>query len=169
MSDLPKYILRNCNIFVDRVSQIGQASEIELPVPKEKVEELRNAGMVMPIEVKLGYEKLDMKFKMTAFSPQVLRLFGLKPGVVKEFMATGALVDEDGTTHSAVAYVRGFLMEAKADNWKPGDKKNENDHTVSVRYYKLEIDGEPVIEMDPFSVSIGGVSQTDDIRRALLV
>lgn len=169
MSDLPKYILRNCTIFVDRVSKIGQASEIELPVPKEKVEELRNAGMVMPIEIKLGYEKLEMKFKLTAFDPQVMKLFGLKPGSVTEFMATGALVDEDGTTHSGVAYVRGFLREAKADGWKPGDKKNENDYEVSVRYYKLEIDGEPILEMDPFFVSIGGVSQTDDIRRALLV
>ncbi len=169
MSDLPRYILRNCTIFVDRVSKIGQATEIELPVPKEKVEELRNAGMVMPIEIKLGYEKLDMKFKMTAFDPQVLKLFGLKIGDTREFMATGALVDEDGATHSAVAYVRGFLRETKADSWKPGDKKNENDYEVSVRYYKLEIDGENIIEMDPFSVSIGGVSQTDDIRRALLV
>lgn len=169
MSDLPKYILRNCNIFVDRVSQIGQASEIELPVPKEKMEELRNAGMVMPIEVSLGYDKLDMKFKLTAFSPQVLKLFGLKIGEVKEFMATGALVDEDGRTHSAVAYCRGRLSQAKADNWKPGDKKNENDFEVAVRYYKLEIDGEPIIDMDAFNVSIGGVSQTDDIRRALLV
>lgn len=169
MSDLPKYILRNCTIWVDRVSQVGQASEIELPVPKEKMEELRNAGMVMPIEVALGYEKLSLKFKLTAFSPQVLKLFGLKVGVTKEFMATAALVDEDGTTHSAVAYIRGRLGEAKADGWKPGDKKNENDFEVSVRYYKLEIDGEPIIEMDAFGVAIGGVSQTDDIRRAMLL
>jgi len=169
MSELPKYILRNCTIFVDRVSKVGQASEIELPVPKEKVEELRNAGMVMPIEIKLGYEKVEMKFKMTAFDPQVLKLFGLKVGDVREFMATGALVDEDGQTHSAVAYVRGFLRETKADSWKPGDKKNENDYEVSVRYYKLEIDGENIIEMDPFEVKIGGISQTSDIRRALLI
>jgi P2 family phage contractile tail tube protein len=169
MSELPKYILRDCTIFVDRISKIGQASEMELPVPKEKVEELRNAGMVMPIEIKLGYEKLEMKFKMTAFDPHVLRLFGLKIGDTREFMVTGALVDEDGTTHSAVAYVRGFLRETKADGWKPGDKKNENDYEVSVRYYKLEIDGDPIIEMDPFDVKIGGVSQTKDIRRALLV
>lgn len=169
MSDLPRYILRNCTIFVDRESKIGQASEMELPVPKEKVEELRNAGMVMPIEVKLGYEKLDAKFKMTAFDPQVLKLFGLKVGDVREFMITGALVDEDGATHSAVAYIRGFLMHAKADAWKPGDKKHENEFEVSVRYYRLTIDGEAIIEMDPFEVSVGGQSQTADVRRALLV
>jgi len=166
---MPKYLLRNCMLFVDRVSKIGEASEIELPVPKVKTEELRNAGMVMPIEINMGYDKLGASFKLTAFDPQVMRLFGLAPGITKEFMATGALVDEDGTTHSAVAYLRGYIMEAKADSWKPGDKKTENDFTLSVRYYKLEIDGEPVIEMDPFSVTVGGASQTDGIRRALLI
>ncbi len=168
MSEMPKYILRNCTIFVDRISKVGQASEMTLPVPEETVEDIRNAGMVMPIEVKLGYEKLEMSFKMTAFDPQTLLLFGLRPGVIKEFMVTGALVDEDGTTHSAVAYVRGFLKKPEADSWKPGEK-SESDYTVSVRSYKLEIDGNPIIEMDPFEVKIGGVSQTKDIRSALLL
>lgn len=168
MSEMPGYILRNCTIFVDRISKVGQASEITLPVPEETVEEVRNAGMVMPIEVKLGYQKLEMGFKMTAFDPQTLVLFGLKPGVVKEFMATGALVDEDGTVHSAVAYMRGFLKKPDGGSWKPGEK-SESDYAVSIRSYKLEIDGAPIIEMNPFEVKIGGVSQTKDIRSALLL
>jgi hypothetical protein len=168
MSETPGYILRNCTIFVDRISKVGQASEMELPVPEEKVEEIRNAGMVMPIEVKLGYEKLEQGFKMTAFDPQVLKLFGLRIGDIKEFMITGALVDEDGTTHSAVAYARGFLKQAKTDTWKPGEK-NETEYMVSIRSYKLEIDGNPIFEMDAFEVKIGGVSQTKDIRSALLL
>lgn len=167
-TETPRYILRNCTIFVDRVSKVGQASEMTLPVPEEAVEELRNAGMVMPIEVKLGYSKLEMGFKMTAFDPDVLKLFGLRVGVIKEFMVTGALVDEDGTTHSAVAYVRGFLKKPESDSWKPG-QMNSNDHQVSVRSYKLEIDGNPILEMDPFNVSVGGVSQTSDQRRAMLL
>jgi len=168
MSEMPRYILRNCTIFVDRESKVGQASEITLPVPEAKVEELRNAGMVMPIETVLGYEKLESSFKMTAFDPQVLKLFGLAPGVTKEFMVTGALVDEDGTTHSAVAYIRGFLRKTDPGGWKPGDMA-ETDFEVSIRYYKLEIDGNQIIEMDPFEVSIGGESQTGAQRAAMLL
>lgn len=168
MSENPKYILRNCTIFVDRVSKVGQASEVELPKPEETLEEIRNAGMVMPIDIKLGYSKLEMGFKMTAFDPEVLKLFGLAVGVIKEFMVTGALADEDGTVHSAVAYVRGFLKSPQSDTWKPG-QKSETDYQVSIRSYKLEIDGNEIIEMDPFEVKIGGVSQTADIRRALLL
>ncbi len=168
MSELPRYIMRNCTIFVDRVSQVGQASEMTLPVPEETLDDLRNAGMVMPIEIKLGYEKLEMGFKMTGFDPDTLKLFGLRVGDTREFMITGALVDEDGTTHSAVAYVRGFLKKPDAGSWKPGEK-SEVDYMVSVRSYKLEVDGLPIIEMDPFEVKIGGASQTKDIRSALLL
>ncbi|MEI2386027.1 phage major tail tube protein [Breoghania sp. JC706] len=168
MSELPRYILRDCTIFVDTYSKIGQASEITLPVPSEKVEEVRNAGMVMPIEVKLGFEKMEPGFKMTAFDPQVIKLVGLKPGVEKAFMATGALVDEDGTVHPAVAYMRGFLKSHDPGTWKTGEM-GENDHNISLRYYKLEVDGEELLEVDPFNVSVGGVSQTGDIRNALLL
>ena len=168
MSEMPRYILRNCTIFVDRESKVGQASEISLPVPEMKVEELRNAGMVMPIEVSLGYEKLENSFKMTAFDPQTLQLFGLAPGKTKEFMITGHLQDEDGTVHSAVAYIRGYIKKVDAGSWQPGEKA-ETEFEVSIRYFKLEIDGRHIIEMDPFEVSIGGVSQTGAGRAAMLL
>lgn len=167
MSDMPQYILRNCTIFVDRVSKIGQASEITLPVPAEKLAEMRNAGMVMPIDVPMGYEKLEAGFKLTGFDPQVITLFGLAVGAEKEFMATGALAHEDGTVINATAYLRGRLTKNDHGNWKPGEA-GENDHSISLRYYRLEVDGRELIEADMFEVSIGGVSQTGGIRAALL-
>lgn len=166
-SEMPRYILRNCTIFVDRVSKIGQASEIALPVPAEKVEELRNAGMVMPIDIPMGYEKAEASFKLTGFDPQVIALFGLAVGVEKEFMVTGALAHEDGTIINATAYIRGRLVKSDHGSWKPGET-GENDFQITLRYYRLEVEGATLIEMTPFEVSIGGVSQTSGIRAALL-
>lgn len=168
MSDMPRYILRNCTVFADRVSKLGQAKEITLPVPTEKLEELRNAGMVMPIDIPMGYEKMEAGFKLTAFDPQVITLFGLAVGVEKEFMATGALAHEDGTVVNATAYIRGRLTKNDHGSWKPGEA-GENDFSISLRYYRLEVDGRVLIEADPFEVKIGGASQTSGIRSALLV
>lgn len=167
MSDMPRYILRNCSIFADRVSKIGQASEITLPVPAEKMEELRNAGMVLPIDIPMGYEKLESSFKMTGFDPQVIKLFGLAVGQEREFMVTGALAHEDGTIVNATAYIRGRLNKGSPGTWKPGEV-GENEYSITLRYYRLEVGGDTLIEMDPFGVSIGGVSQTAEIRAALL-
>lgn len=168
MSDMPNYILRNCNIFVDRVSQIGQASEITLPVPTEKLEEIRNAGMVMPIDVPMGYEKLEAGFKLTSFDPVVIKLFGLAVGVNKEFLAAGALAHEDGRVFSATAYMVGRLTAFDPGAWAPGEKA-ETEYSISIRKYRLEVEGNVLVEADPFDVSVGGVSQTASIRRALLV
>jgi len=167
MSSMPCYILRNCTGFVDRISKLGQISEIMLPVPSEKLEEMRNSGMVMPIDIPMGYEKLEGSIKLPAFDPQVIKLFGLAVGQEREFMFTGALAHEDGTIVNATAYIRGRLTKNDHGSWKPGEV-GENQHSISFRYYRLEVDGETLIEMDPFSVSIGGVSQTAAIRSALL-
>jgi P2 family phage contractile tail tube protein len=166
-SNMPRYILRDCSIFADRVSKIGQASEITLPVPTEKVEELRNAGMVMPIDIPMGYEKAESSFKLTGFDPQVITLFGLAVGTEREFMVTGALAHEDGTIINATAYIRGRLIKNDHGNWKTGEV-GENEFSITLRYYRLEVDGNTLIEMTPFDVSIGGVSQTSAIRAALL-
>lgn len=168
MSNLPRFILRNCTLWADRDSKLGQIGDITPPVPTEKLEEMRNSGMIKPREVKLGYEKLEFSFKMPGVDPQVLKLFGLRPGAETPFMITGALVDEDGTEHSAVMTVRGFLKSANPGTWTPGEV-SENDLMVSVHYYKLEVDGENLIEMDDFDVSIGGVSQYQGIRNAMLL
>lgn len=45
----------------------------------------------------------------------------------------------------------------------------ENNYTVQVRYYKLEIDGEEIYEASPFDFKVGGASQYAKVRRALLL
>ena len=156
-SELPRYILRNATIFVDRISRIGQAREITLPTPEVVVEEFRNAGMVKPRDVNLGYAKLESSWVETAFDPAVIGLFGLAPGVVREFMATGA-----------TAYQTGFLRQFDPGAWEPGAKA-ETTYNLSIHTYKLEIGGQPIIEMDDFDVKIRGVSQYQGIRSALLL
>jgi len=163
-SELPRYILRNCAIWTDRESKIGQASEITIPVPERTTADVRNAGMVKTRRVGLGYEALELAFKMTAFDPQVIKLFTVGE---RDYMVTGALVDEDGTIHSAVVFMRGVLKKPEAGSWKAGELA-EADYAVDVNYLKLEVDGERLLEMDDFEVIVGNTSQTGGIRAALL-
>lgn len=167
-SNLPRMLLRECTLWADRESKLGQIGDITPPVPAAKMEEMRNSGMIKPRKVSMGYEAMDFSFKMPGLDPQVLKLHGLKPGTEAPFMITGALVDEDGTTHSAVMSIRGVPYRPDHGTWKGGDLA-ENDYAVSVNYYKLEINGEEIYEMDDFDFKVGGVSQYGDIRNALLL
>ncbi|MEW6257432.1 MAG: phage major tail tube protein [Pseudomonadota bacterium] len=168
MKETPAYILRNCALWVDRDVKVGQASEITVPALKIVTEDVRNAGMVRPRAVHLGYERPEFSFKFTAFDPATLKLVGLAPGVEKEFLATAALVDEDTTMHSASLYIRAMLSAATPDAWAPGNKV-ETQFEAMVNYHKLEIDGQHVLEMTDTDVIIGGVSQYSAIRAAMLL
>lgn len=165
---LPDYILRDCTAFIDGVSKVGQIGDVTVPGPSLKVEELRNAGMGKVREVHLGYEKLEMSLKLPGLDPQVWKLFGLKPGSDIQILVTGALVAEDGTSSAAALTVRGFFKSIGGGSWKPG-AIGENDHNFAVNYYKLEIAGENVLEVDDYDVIVGGVSQRADILQALLL
>ena len=165
---LPAYILRNCMLWADRQSKLGQIGDITPPVPEAVREDVRNAGMIKARKVHLGYNALEFSFKMPGVDPQILKLHGIKIGEETPFMITGALVDEDGTAHSAVMTIRGRIYKPDAGTWKAGEL-SENDYGVDVNYYKLEIDGEQIYEMDDFDFKVGGVSQFGDIRNALLL
>lgn len=168
MKSTPAFILRNCALWADNDVKVGQMSDVGISLPKEETEDLRNAGMIKKRKAAMGYELEDLKFKLTAFDPATLKLMTGRPGTEHPFMVTGALVDEDGTTHSAVYYARGRLIELDPGTWEAG-KKAELESVVTLNYAKLEIDGEEIFEIDDFDYTVGGVSQTGDIKAALLI
>lgn len=165
---LPRRVMRNCMMWADGTSLLGQMGDVTLPVPTVKTEDVRNAGMIMPIELMMGYEKLEWSFKMPGMDENVIALFGLAPGTEKQFLITGALVDEDGTAVNATVTVRGMIKSADAGTWKPGDL-SENNYSCSARYFKLEIDGHNVLEMDAYTIKVGGVDQNAKVNAALLI
>jgi hypothetical protein len=168
MKATPAYILRNCALWADEDVKVGQMSEVSISLPKEKTESFRNAGMIKERKTPMGYELDDLQFTLTAFDPATLKLVTGKPGSEHSFMVTGAFADEDGTIHSAVYYVRGRLITPDAGSWKPGDKA-ELKCTIALNEAKLDIDNAPIFEIDDFEYSLAGVSQTGDIRSALLL
>jgi P2 family phage contractile tail tube protein len=167
-SELPRLIVQNFNVLVDGTSYIGQASELELPELKAKTEEVRNAGMLGPVEVPMGYEKLEAKLKMTALDMGAMSLFGIAPGKRVSILASAALVDHDGTTHSLVATGWALCKMAKIDALKAGEKKSEHSWEFSYDEYTVELDGQEYMFVSPFEVRMRGRSISAGIRRAIL-
>lgn len=166
MKSTPAYILRNVAFWANEDIKVGQAEELTVPLPGEKTESFRNAGMIRERKVVLGYEMEDLEFTLTAFDPETLKLMTGRPGSEHAYYATGAFVDEDGTIHDGGLYMRGRLTSLENMTWKQGDKATLK-CKVALHYAKLEIDGAEIFEIDDFDYSVGGVSQTGGIRAAL--
>lgn len=140
--------LVNMNLFVDGKGYAGLATEVNLPKLKRKTEEHRAGGMDGPIKMGMGMEMMEAGFTMTGVSKDVLVFFGVADDTAFNGNFRGAFKNQKGEVVAAVATFRGMLEEVDPGNWKAGDKA-ETKFNAALSYYKLEVDGQVVYELDP--------------------
>lgn len=162
-------ILRDFAVFVDGKGFAGEGKECKLPELKPIVEELEAGGLAAAIDIPMGrVEKLTSEFTLARFDSTVLRHFKVIEGQTLPFVVRGSLASQDGTTKPAVATMTGLIVEYKHEDLKPG-KPAGTSIKLSLRYYKLEVDGQNVIEIDPINkiIMVDGEDQLAEMRAHL--
>ncbi|MBF8728986.1 MULTISPECIES: phage major tail tube protein [Pseudomonas] len=160
--------LANLNLFVDGVSFQGDVPSLTLPKLTLKMEEHRPGGMDMPVEMDLGMEKLEAAFSTTGVRRESLKFFGLADASAFNGTFRGAFKGLKGKITPVVVTLRGALKEVEMGDWRSADKA-EIKHSVAVTFYKLEVDGRQVYEIDALGMKrvIDGVDQLAAQRAAL--
>ena len=161
-------LLKDINLFVDGRGYMGKVDEFDPPKLTVKTEEFRAGGMDMPVEVDMGMEKLECKVVISKADRESLKLFGLTQGSSTPVTLRGSQEGEDGAVEAVAHHVRGRIKEVDWGTWKPGEK-GPCTLMVAGRYYKLEVDGDTVIEIDPVNM-VRIIDGTDQLaaRRAAL-
>ncbi|QBZ91125.1 phage major tail tube protein [Pseudomonas viciae] len=167
MSMIPE-TLANLNLFADGVSFQGDVPSLTLPKLTLKMEEHRGGGMDAPVELDMGMEKQEANFTTTGVRRESLKFFGLADGTAFNGTFRGAYKGLKGKVTPVIVTLRGTLKEVDMGDWKPGDKA-EIKHSIGLTYYKLEVDGRTVYEIDPIGMRrvINGVDQLAAQRSAL--
>lgn len=160
--------LANMNLFVDGKSFQGDVPSLTLPKLTLKMEEHRAGGMDLAVEMDQGMEKQEAGFVTTGVRRESLKFFGLADGTSFNGTFRGAFKGLKGKITPVVVTLRGSLKEVDMGDWKAGDKA-EIKHNVAVTYYKLEVDGQVIYEIDALGMKrvINGVDQLVEQRRAL--
>lgn len=160
--------LKNFTLFLDGQPLSGRVEEIELPKIKNKTEEHRAGGMDVPITIDMGMEKLEAKFTLAEYDPAQLRLFGQSENGDVPMVARGAIQRGNEAAVAVIVTMRGRFTEIDMGNWKAGDKTKLT-LMVNPNYYKLQIGGVTIYEIDPENMvrAIGGFDQLDSQRIAL--
>ena len=160
--------LANLNLFVDGVSFQGDVTSLTLPALKMKIAEHRVGGMDMGIDVDQGMEKMSAEFSTTGVRPESLKFFGLTDGTGFNGTFRGAFKGLKGKITPVVITLRGSLTVLEMGEWKAAGETAVK-HTVAVTYYKLEIDGRQMYEIDPLGMKrvVNGVDQLAAQRSAL--
>lgn len=167
MAMIPE-MLANMNLFVDGISFQGDVPSLTLPKLTLKMEEHRAGGMDMPVEMDMGMEKQEAGFVTTGVRRESLKFFGLADGTAFNGTFRGSFKAHKSEVTPVVVTLRGSLKEVDMGDWKPGDKA-EIKYSVAVTYYKLEVKGQIIYEIDPIGMKrvINGVDQLAAQRSAL--
>lgn len=162
------YIRKNINLFVDGRGYAGQIEDFTPPKLSLITEDFRGGGMNAPVEIVMGMEKLETSFTMKSFDPNLLKLFNVTQGSIVPFIAREALESNDGTITPVVHTMRGKVKEIDQGTLKPGEIGNVK-LSMGLHYYKLEIAGEIVQEIDVENMvqTISGTDALAAVRGAL--
>ena len=163
-SRTPAFILKDVSLTAADGTRIGQCSEIVLPTPEKTVEEFRNAGMVKPREIPLGYNMTEATFTETAFDPDMLALLGFEGS--ERMIAYGYMRDADGTEHSARVEMIADVKRINPGTWASGQRAS-TEYGISVHELTLYVDDREIIHMGDFEVRVMGVTQDPGRRSAL--
>lgn len=161
--------LKNLNLFNDGESYLGQVTEFKLPTLTRKMEEYRAGGMLGPIDVDMGQEKIEAEWKCGGLMLQVLRQYGAIRHNAVQLRFAGAYQSEDSEAVDSVEIVlRGRHSEVDAGTGKVGDD-TEFSVKTSISYYKLVINDRTEIEIDLVGMVflVNGVDLQAAQRRAI--
>lgn len=161
-------VLSNCAAFIDGVSFAGEVPTLTLPKLTKKTDDYQGGGMSAPIEMGLGLEKLEAAWTTNGVRRESLKYFGLADQTACNAVFRAAYKGLKGSVKAVIVTLRGAVKEVDMGDWKPGDKA-EIKHAMSVTYYKLEIDGRVMYEIDPLNMIqvVDGVDQLAAERSAL--
>ena len=161
-------VLSNCNAFVDGISFAGDVPTLSLPKLTQKTDDYQGGGMLSPVEIAMGLEKLEAAFTTNGVRRESLKYFGLVDQTACNIVFRGAFKGLRGVVTPVIVTMRGGIKEVDMGDWKPADKA-EIKHAVKLVYYKLEIDGRVMYEIDPLNMVmvVDGVDQAAAERSAL--
>lgn len=140
--------LKNFNAFADGISLMGVIEEVGLPKLSRKLETFQGGGMVAPVDIDLGLEKLELELTCGGFVVDMIKQFGQGKASGAMVRYAGAYQRDDTAAVQAVEIVtRGRYSEIDFGNAKVGDK-SQTKSKVSLSYYKLVVDGQVLVEID---------------------
>lgn len=155
------------NVYSSGNSLLGKVEEIQLPAIKAKTADVKALGLLMDLEVPSGFEKMTGKMKWNAVYEDLIKEFG-SPFKSRQIQVRSSLetYDSSGRTgeKSVVAYLTiRFKDVLPALTIKVNDNP-EQESEYSCSYYKLEIDGVRMIEIDAFA-NIFFVQDEDQVAK----
>lgn len=161
-------ILKGQNIFIDGENLHGLVGDIERPKITQKMEEYRAAGMIAPVSIFHGLEKLSMSITIGGYGSDVLKMMGGKiDGKAIRYSGSAEREDEVGYVR-VVGEGSGRITEADPGTDSQGDN-GETKFNIELIRYKEIVGGVVVIDIDVLQNKyiVNGTDMYKDFNKGL--
>lgn len=161
--------LKDMNLYGDGESWKGEIAEVTIPKLAIKLEDWRGGGMIGPVPVDMGLEKIEFEFKAGGLLLDPLVQFGAPAADAAQLRFAGAYQnDQTGAENYAEVVARGRYSEVDFGSQKPGDD-TETTYKMACSYYKLVLDNAVILEIDFIAgiFIVFGVDRYAERRQAL--
>lgn len=161
--------LTQMSLFVDGRGYLGQVSELMPPKIATQTMDYLAGGMPGTLKLSKGViEAMEAEFTLLGYNKEILKIYNVQPCNVVPFVFRGALSDCTLGISPITITMRGQVQEIDMGTWKVGDD-NPLKLKMSVSYYRLEISGETIMEIDFFNnvFLVNGQDQMAATRAAL--
>lgn len=161
----------NARVYIDGVDFIAKAEEVDLPKVKFKFADTKALGIYAESELPTGIDKLESRIKFNTIDPEFVALaadpFTMRTVIVR---APYQVWTQQGVMKTAPlkAEMRGFFKEFDTGKLKGRDTA-EAEATLSVIYYKLEVDGKEIVEIDTLNniYKVEGQDKLTEYRQSI--
>lgn len=163
-----KDILKNFQLFVDGRGYAGEVPEFTPPQLVRQTERFRAGGMDASVPVDMGQEDMETTFSTPTMHAEVQQLWGMNAGQNVPLVLRGALVSQDETVKPVVYTMRGKIRVVNEGTVTAGGMPSIT-YTYDPTYFKKEIDGQTVTEIDVENMIcvVNGVDQLEQRRAAI--
>ena len=155
----------NARIYLNDIDLIGEAKEVDLPKIKPKFTDIGGLGLYGEAEVPIGMDKMEARLLMNSIYPEFLKVVS-NPRKAAKIIVRSSIsgFNQDGVAYEKPlkAELRGFFKESDAGKFKQGEG-TEAEATMTVFYFRLEVDGELITEIDVFN-NIYKVGEEDILK-----
>jgi P2 family phage contractile tail tube protein len=161
--------LKDLNLYGDGESWKGEVAECTIPKLVLKMEDWRGGGMIGPVPIDQGLDKLEFEFKAGGLLLSPLQQFGAPAADAAQLRFAGAYQnDQSGVENYAEVVARGRYSEVDFGTQKVGDD-TETTYKMACAYYKLVLDNTVILEIDLLAgiFVVFGVDRYAERRQAL--
>ncbi|WP_225206252.1 phage major tail tube protein [Novosphingobium huizhouense] len=161
--------LKQLDCFIDGQGHLGTVEEVELPKIALKTDDWRGGGMLGPVDIDMGLDKIEMGVTMGGLIEAAIRSFGASATDAALVRFAGAYQDDQtGAVRAVEVAVLGRLKEIDWGNAKTGDNTSHK-YKYGCSYFRLTVDGVEWMEIDMINMifRVFGADRYAEIRAAI--